>query len=292
AVLDEGNASTEHSRSGRYRLGIECDGDNYHLARSARDRDRIQAQVLARLGWRIHRVWSQQWWQDPEAELEKLLAAIQVLQSEITLEETAVQPIARYEIQPTFATPHPIPAYTRYAGRIELGKHGFYNFYASQKENRQQLLKWMCEIIEREGPIHVDELRRTMSYAAGYQQMTLDDTVAHWLVKQGKKAGLFAEKSEFLYRMGKRPLVRDRSQITGVSRKFSYIAPEEIEEAVILVVQDAMGIAVDEIPLLVARLLGFRQVSGKSKTAVLDAVARVVGNGRVVQHRGQLFIGN
>ncbi|MCP5098505.1 MAG: DUF3320 domain-containing protein [Chloroflexi bacterium] len=176
-----------------------------------------------------------------------------------------------------------------------MGKYSFYNFYmasGARKENRRQLLSWMRDIVEHEGPIHVDEMRRSMSHAAGYQQMTVYEDLAFWLMKQGKKQGVIDVQGEFLYAVGKRPLVRDRSQITGVSRKFSYIAPEEIEEAVILVVQDAMGIAVDEIPLLVARLLGFRQVSGKSKTAVLDAVARVVGNGRVVQHRSQLFIRN
>ena len=59
------SAGTSTKLSGRYHLGIECDGDNYFLAKSARDRDRIQAQVLARLGWRIHRVWSQPWLQEP-----------------------------------------------------------------------------------------------------------------------------------------------------------------------------------------------------------------------------------
>src|SRR5262249_964322 len=58
--------------SGRYVLGIECDGAHYHSARSARERDRLRAQVLAGLGWRRHRIWSTDWWQSPEREIQKV----------------------------------------------------------------------------------------------------------------------------------------------------------------------------------------------------------------------------
>jgi len=37
-------------------LGIECDGDDYRDAPTARDRERLREQVLAELGWNIQRV--------------------------------------------------------------------------------------------------------------------------------------------------------------------------------------------------------------------------------------------
>jgi very-short-patch-repair endonuclease len=43
---------------GRYLLGIECDGAQFHSARWVRDRDRIRQQILESRGWVIHRVWS------------------------------------------------------------------------------------------------------------------------------------------------------------------------------------------------------------------------------------------
>ena len=51
-------------QSSRYVLGIECDGDSYHNSQAARDRDRLKEQVLGSLGWRLHRIWSTDWFAD------------------------------------------------------------------------------------------------------------------------------------------------------------------------------------------------------------------------------------
>lgn len=61
---------------GCYLLGIECDGPTYHRAATARDRDKLRQLVLEGLGWRLHRVWSTDWWHDPEDGLARLSDAI------------------------------------------------------------------------------------------------------------------------------------------------------------------------------------------------------------------------
>lgn len=62
-------------------LGIACDGESYRAARWARDRDRLRRQVLEDRGWQVHRIWSADWLHRPEAELQRLLAAIQAARS-------------------------------------------------------------------------------------------------------------------------------------------------------------------------------------------------------------------
>ncbi|MFO0520472.1 MAG: DUF4011 domain-containing protein [bacterium] len=62
---------------GRYLLGIECDGRTYHSGATARDRDRLRQFVLENLGWKIARVWSADWWRDPEDEAGKLVAVLE-----------------------------------------------------------------------------------------------------------------------------------------------------------------------------------------------------------------------
>ena len=74
---------------GRYLIGIECDGRTYHSGATARDRDRLRQHVLENLGWKIHRIWSTDWWLNPEGEIEKIEKLLALLLEEAG-EEVAV----------------------------------------------------------------------------------------------------------------------------------------------------------------------------------------------------------
>lgn len=63
-------------REGDFILGIECDGTNYHSAKSVSDRDRIRQEILQSKGWRIHRIWSIDWFKNREVEINRLREAI------------------------------------------------------------------------------------------------------------------------------------------------------------------------------------------------------------------------
>jgi hypothetical protein len=62
-------AIVDPDEPGRYVLAIETDGPAYASAPVARDRDRLRALVLGNLGWRLHRIWSLDWWHDGDKEL-------------------------------------------------------------------------------------------------------------------------------------------------------------------------------------------------------------------------------
>ena len=66
---------------GSYLAAIECDGASYHSDRSARDRDRIRQEILENLGWkgRIWRIWSTDWYRNPDIEFAKLLSFLEDL---------------------------------------------------------------------------------------------------------------------------------------------------------------------------------------------------------------------
>ncbi|MGO9849420.1 MAG: hypothetical protein ACLPKT_23285 [Methylocella sp.] len=61
---------------GRYLAGVECDGATYHRSATARDRDLLRERVLRGLGWRIHRVWSTDWWVDADRAIPTLERAL------------------------------------------------------------------------------------------------------------------------------------------------------------------------------------------------------------------------
>jgi hypothetical protein len=58
-------------------LGVECDGATYHSWKSSRDRDRLRQEVLEDKGWTLHRIWSTDWFRDPDAEKTRLRQCIE-----------------------------------------------------------------------------------------------------------------------------------------------------------------------------------------------------------------------
>jgi very-short-patch-repair endonuclease len=69
-------AVVDPDASGRYVLGIECDGATYHSSATARDRDRLRQQVLEGLGWRICRIWSTDWVRNLENQVQRVLTML------------------------------------------------------------------------------------------------------------------------------------------------------------------------------------------------------------------------
>jgi len=62
--------------SGLFALGIECDGMTYHSSRAARDRDRLREKVLMERGWKLHRIWSTDWFVNPQQAKARLIDAV------------------------------------------------------------------------------------------------------------------------------------------------------------------------------------------------------------------------
>ena len=65
-------AATHPQAPDRMVLAIEADGESYRESGSVRDRDRLRGEHLQRLGWSFHRLWSTNWFHNPQAEVAKL----------------------------------------------------------------------------------------------------------------------------------------------------------------------------------------------------------------------------
>lgn len=89
----------------RFLAGIECDGARYHSSKSARDRDRLRQEVLEGLGWRIIRVWSTDWFDNPDIQIARLKSELERLSAE----EAASQAIYEFHrSQPPLASDAPL----------------------------------------------------------------------------------------------------------------------------------------------------------------------------------------
>ena len=96
-------AVVDPSDSGRYLVGIECDGESYNSSPVARDRDRLRQQVLEGLGWHIYRVWSTDWYRNRGESEKRLLKAVENAKNikpiVSNVKQTSVEDIVKDEVE-------------------------------------------------------------------------------------------------------------------------------------------------------------------------------------------------
>jgi very-short-patch-repair endonuclease len=290
-------AVVDPDRPARYLLAIECDGAAYHSSRSARDRDRLREQVLAGLGWRIHRIWSTDWFSNPEGELKRALKAIDEARAWQPAQESptpaATQPVeeaprlmrneARGEAA-LMAAPAGMPYQV---AQITLNLNG----YGLHDLAEQHLVPVIAEVVQAEGPVHVAEVIRRLADAAGVKRVgTRIDAAIKAAVHKTSREGLIVIRGEFLWSPAGNAKPRDRSGLPATARKIEFVAPEEIAAGIRQVVQSAYGIDEGDIPVAVARLLGFGRTSEEITSAIASSVQQLIQQKSLTVEGGQVSL--
>ncbi|QNE41884.1 DUF3320 domain-containing protein [Hymenobacter sp. NBH84] len=286
-------AVVDPTQPDRYLLGVLCDGTLYHAARSARDRDRLPQQVLEAMGWRLHRIWSTDWFRNPQRALESVVAAIEEARRLPTLdepseaeevllsEETAIPAtIEREELGPSvLAIPYQIAQLPAAVGHRELHQHSL-----------GQLANWLAQVVRIESPIHVDEATRRLAQASGATQ------VGARMRKAGRAAATLAANLHHLRQQGdflwentmQTPPLRDRSNLPTISRKLSLLAPEELAHAICTIIAHSFALPREAMYLSTVRLLGFNRLSDEMRQQVDGAVQHLLTQGELVEVNGVL----
>jgi len=254
---------------GRYLLGIECDGAAYHSSQSARDRDRIRQSVLESLGWKIHRIWSTDWFRDSGQELRKVLEAVESAKLE-TLELPTKKPVAAPEPEPIAeeepipskeekATENPKPANLYTLSQLDISIPEDQEFVDI---HHQTLASWIVRVVDCEGPIQVDEvlkrirqaleISRTTQKIKAYFQKTLETCLKMERVEY---------LGDFLNIPGRELVIRNRSEVPTKYRKAELIPAPEYQLAILKVIGDAFEISKDEIPGHALDLLGISKAT-------------------------------
>jgi very-short-patch-repair endonuclease len=110
-------AATHPDDADRMLLAIEADGTSYRQSGSVRDRDRLRGEHLQRLGWRFHRIWSTNWFRDPDAEITKLQQAYEDAAQDAKLAEPEPEPVPAAE--PPVSGPEPlVPEASEASGQL------------------------------------------------------------------------------------------------------------------------------------------------------------------------------
>lgn len=284
---------------GKFILGIECDGATYHSARSARDRDRLRQQVLVGLGWRIHRIWSADWYRHPERELGRVIEAIKqaqngsktgpMQQKDVQLAATSSSGIEiERATSESSITEHDHQESLKYETAeitgIALAGGEFHELPVSD------VAAWVLAIVKVESPVHISEVIRRVSEAIGLKRVgTRIQASIMEAVRYLEQRDKLNQMGDFLWIPGMSiPPVRDRSELTV--RKLDLIAPQEIAAAIMRVVRETFGIERDHLPQSVCHVLGLTRATDDVKSYVDEVLNRLIAKQHLVEKGSQVSL--
>lgn len=278
-------AIVDPKKPGAYLLGIECDGAMYHSSRSARDRDRLRQQVLEGLGWHIHRIWSTDWFRHPAQELKRVVNAINEAET-----KGATNTIAFESLESSTPIERAIELESQHESSI-IQPYQMANFsidlqgYELHTVRRDLLSSWIIEVVKVESPIHISEVARRITTAAGIARAgnRIKDAIES-ACAYAMRMGEVRRQGAFLWAKDMaQPLIRERSDLPASSRKIDLIAPEEMIVVVEHVVKRSLGIQRESICLEVARTIGFSRTTDEMQIAIDALVDRLLASGHLKQ---------
>ena len=281
--------------SGRFALGIECDGRMYHSSAVARDRDRLRQEVLERLGWRIYRIWGTSWYRYRSEQEERLKAAIAAAISDTGDRPTEPPPKAAASAQPREQSFEEValdktPSWTvPYRVASPAGPRPWVEMHLP--EAQYDLRRMIVEVVEVEGPIEDELLLRRVREAWGAGRAgsrirdafkdALESLRGRGLVSRTERSYTFTHASQF-------QVVRVPAGNQLAERSATQISRAEAKLAVWHIVDDARRVSRDELTSEVRRLFGWNRRGPDIATALHGAVDALVREGFIVEAEGFL----
>lgn len=260
----------------RYVLGIECDGATYHSSRSARDRDRIRQQILESRGWRIHRIWSTDWFNRRTAEEHRLLDALQRAESAAKskpFERPVRPPHSDIGSPPVRDNPPRVSMpYKEADFRVssELAPH----------EAPRKVQDAVRRIVDIEGPIHEEEVARRLATVWGLDRAgsRIQEAARRALKVLERETHLKAAGEFWMSAHATTVQARDRSEAqSSTLRKAEYLPPAEVSVAATEILKDNVRVPVDDLVIEVARRLGFQRTGQDLQQVILKVIESQFG---------------
>jgi very-short-patch-repair endonuclease len=269
-------AVVDKARPTHYLLGIEFDGASYDRARSARDRDRIWQSVLENMGWDLHRVWSTDWFRSPDQERQRLLTAIQNAKNQSAdteeLESQSNLVVASHIIRIEAQS----PARALHAQPYQLADLQINTEQEIYDLPLTQLVAWVQQVVEVEGPVQVDEVRRRIVDAAGKRMGSRIKATIDAAISQVLRSKAVHQRGDFLWGREMKFKVRSHAATADFNRRMDQIAPEEVKMAVKMVVENGLGMYQADIPSAVCSLLGFGRTSEEMRQHVDQLIGQMI----------------
>ncbi|MBA9076829.1 DUF3320 domain-containing protein [Rufibacter quisquiliarum] len=301
-----------------YILGIQCDGHNYYSAKTSRDREIVQADVLRILGWNIHKVWAMEWWENPEKTLQGIVSAIKAAEEgKIKLPEVEERPTApeapspQQQLEVAFissnlavetlvekaiATAELATATAAMAYEVcqieSVQANSSEDFL--QPWNQEKIKNQIMQVLNTESPISQNLLSKRVLAAWGIARNG-SRVNAHFeqLFAQLPISKTQLGKSTILWKEEHQPEQYTSFRVSeseGQKREADDLPPEEIANAIKEILANQISLPKSELIREASRLFGYARLGANVETAMTAGIDHAINQGFAVEEGGRLIL--
>jgi hypothetical protein len=247
--------------------------------------------VLEGLGWRFHRIWSTAWFRDRNNEEIRLKEALDaarfgkrtkaVATSRPQYVEVAVDEIS------ADAAPSWITEYQSTRLRSNSSKYEFNDPRATA-----EIASAIKSVVTAEGPVHEDRVLRIVREQYGLGRAGTQIRESFSTALRMVLRGDYSKKDGFISVEGQKlSTVRSPNpKVASTLRSIDEIPSEEIDLAVVNLLQDAMNATADELIVRISRLFGWARTGTEISAAVERSINRLKRSGQLIKAGSQLSI--
>lgn len=282
-----------------YFAGIECDGHNYTMARTAHDRDILRKDIMMSMGWEIHHVWSFNWYKNPKQEKERLLLFLEKAQEKFTKKLNGVSPESTENSHVAAGEVALEDMIVDSDSSTEVHKISFAHYltcdpyrasYEYGSSNEERIDQYIMYVMEQEAPIHIELLCKRLAPVFGRQKATVAvSRTIGWRLKAGLSDRIRI-KEDFLYLTGQNEI---KARVPGTEddiRPIEYICPEEIEDAIVSIIGFVYGLTLDDLIGEVARAFGYARTGQKIREIVYQCYSHLKRTRKLKEVDGKIYL--
>ncbi|MDH6355776.1 superfamily I DNA and/or RNA helicase/very-short-patch-repair endonuclease [Dysgonomonas sp. PH5-45] len=275
-----------------YKLGIICDGENYRRAKMVRDREIVQNSVLRMLGWRILKIWTLDWWENPNAVLTSIEEALMAKGTDVDIEIIAPQKNVETKSEtignissPTEFVENKISSYR--ISSLMSSPYGSEEFF--YPGHRTTILDQIKEVIETEAPISKPLLCKRILSAWGISRLGQRlDGYLNELLQCSAYYVSYDENLSFYWANEEQYLQYDLFR-TGL-RDAVDLPPEEVANAMKYILTDEISLPTTDLSKLSAQLLGFARGGSNVDAAMRRGMLKAIDKGYLKVENGRAVI--
>ncbi|CAN5752091.1 DUF3320 domain-containing protein [soil metagenome] len=296
------------NKPSQYILGILCDGYNYQSAKTAKDREIIQQDVLKLLGWTLHKVWSTDWWENADRVIDYILEAIKNAEENEGKEiDTTVLEIEIPEIiepesiglnsDDTFDTII-VPANNDSSNTYQICDLEIVLSSSSddflQFSNAQKIKNQIRQVLETESPMMKNLLVKRVLAAWGISKLGTRIKAQFERLLAESELNQTGENGDIVFwKHGFIPLQYEGYRVTttnGQKRDAEDIPPEEIANGIKEILNHQISLPKEDLVREASKLFGFARSGTNVEIAMKKGIDKAMEFGFIIERDGRMVV--